>query len=416
MPDPFDELRAPVAPVAPDPSFTARLRARLERALDLPEGVPMSMLIDESAAITSAVLTPYLAVAGAREALDWYAAAFGARRRGEPIVMPDGRIGHAEIEIGTAVVMLSDEHPEIGVTAPLPDAGVAVTLHLSVDDVDAVLDRAVGRGATLERPAADFEYGRNGVIRDPFGHRWMIMGAPAPVSPRDGDIGYVSLWVPDVARAAAFFGATLGWSYAPGSGPEGRQVQGQTLHHGLWGGEPRSTLFVCFAVADVDDAVERVRAAGGTAQTPTPEPYGRVSECVDDQGTRFAVYEPPGGVGSTPGPANGRQHGDLSYVTMEVRDGAAARDFYGTVLGWRFLPGRVEDGWQVEDVVPMIGLHGGHDVATTVPMYRVDDIATAVDAVRRAGGTATDPEVMPYGTTATCVDDQGTRFYLGQMS
>jgi len=64
----------------------------------------------------------------------------------------------------------------------------------------------------------------------------------------------------------------------------------------------------------------------------------------------------------------------------------------------------------------MVGLHGGHDVATTVPMYRVDDIATAVDAVRRAGGTATDPEVMPYGTTATCVDDQGTRFYLGQMS
>jgi hypothetical protein len=51
-----------------------------------------------------------------------------------------------------------------------------------------------------------------------------------------------------------------------------------------------------------------------------------------------------------------------------------------------------------------------------VPMYRVGDVVTAVDAVRGAGGTATDPERQPYGITATCTDDQGTRFYLGQLS
>jgi predicted enzyme related to lactoylglutathione lyase len=62
----------------------------------------------------------------------------------------------------------------------------------------------------------------------------------------------------------------------------------------------------------------------------------------------------------------------------------------------------------------MTGLHGGHDVATVVPMYRVDDIHDAVARVRAAGGSATDPESQPYGLSSQCVDDQGTRFFLGQ--
>ena len=113
--------------------------------------------------------------------------------------------------------------------------------------------------------------------------------------------------------------------------------------------------------------------------------------------------------------ANGLRHGDLAYVTMEVRDSAAVRAFYGAVLGWRFTPGRVDDGWGTQDVVPMTGLHGGHQVATVVPLYRVDDIHATVARVRASGGTATDPERRPYGLSSECVDDQGTRFYLGQL-
>ena len=131
---------------------------------------------------------------------------------------------------------------------------------------------------------------------------------------------------------------------------------------------------------------------------------------------RFAVFEPPGGTaaGGSPPPA-GTGQGDLAYVTMEVVDSARSRTFYGSVLRWGFTPGRVADGWQVEGVVPMVGLSGGHDAATTVPMYRVDDIASAVRHVRDAGGSATDPETQPYGISSTCTDDQGTRFYLGQL-
>lgn len=121
-------------------------------------------------------VTPYLAVVDARRALTWYAEAFGARPRGEPIVMPDGRIGHAEIEVSGGRVMLADEHPEIGVVAPRPGQGATVTLHAEVRDVDAVVDRAVAAGATLERPPRDEPYGRVAVVRDPFGHRWLLNG------------------------------------------------------------------------------------------------------------------------------------------------------------------------------------------------------------------------------------------------
>lgn len=131
-------------------------------------------------------ITPYLAVADARRALDWYAEAFGARPRGEPIVMPDGRIGHAEIEIGGARVMVSDAHPEIGVVAPEPGRGTSVTLHVEVADVDAATVQAVDAGATLDRSPADNPYGRSAVLRDPFDRRRDVLRLDArlDLSPR----------------------------------------------------------------------------------------------------------------------------------------------------------------------------------------------------------------------------------------
>ena len=239
---------------------------------------------------------------------------------------------------------------------------------------------------------------------------------------RHGDLAYASLWVPDAARAAAFFSAVLGWHYEGVPQPgHAHHVVGATPAQGIFGGQERSTLFACYAVDDVDAAVERVRRAGGRALEPVQEPYGRVADCVDDQGTPFAVVEVPAAAASASAasdddrPRNGLREGDLAYFTFEVRDSARARAFYGVVLGWQFTPGEVDDGWEAPGVAPMTGLHGGHDVATGVPMYRVDDIAAAVDRVRAAGGTSTDPERQPYGISAECTDDQGTRFYLGQL-
>jgi predicted enzyme related to lactoylglutathione lyase len=108
---------------------------------------------------------------------------------------------------------------------------------------------------------------------------------------QQGDVAYVSLFVPDLGRATAFFGSVLGWTFGPGSSEQAAQVEGRSRSHGVLGGQEGSNLLMCFAVDDVDAAVERVRAAGGTATDPVAQPYGRTSECVDDRGTRFSLGE-----------------------------------------------------------------------------------------------------------------------------
>jgi PhnB protein len=124
--------------------------------------------------VTTTALTPYLTVQGAAAALDWYRDAFGAVE-GFRVVGDDGRVGHAEVTIGGARLMLSDEYPEIGVLSPASLGGASAAMHLGVADVDAAFERAVAAGATALQPPADQPHGsRHGTLVDPFGHRWML--------------------------------------------------------------------------------------------------------------------------------------------------------------------------------------------------------------------------------------------------
>ena len=106
----------------------------------------------------------------------------------------------------------------------------------------------------------------------------------------------------------------------------------------------------------------------------------------------------------------------MSYLTVLTPDSARLRAFYGSVLGWEFHPGRIDDGWEVDDVRPQIGIGGGADTSVAVPMWIADDVEAAVERVRDAGGRVIDePQRAPYGVTARCADDQGAEFYLGQL-
>ena len=134
----------------------------------------MTALRTERTVSRMSALTPYLSVRDAREAIEWYVAHLGAVVIFEPIQMPDGRIGHCELTVGGATWMMADEFPEINVEAPAPNRGAAVTLHLTVDDVDAFAVRVVAGGAILDRGPEDSPHGRVAVFRDPFGHRWML--------------------------------------------------------------------------------------------------------------------------------------------------------------------------------------------------------------------------------------------------
>lgn len=119
-------------------------------------------------------LMPYLIIGGASEAIDFYKAVFGAVERMR-MGGADGRVGHAELEIGDAVVMLADANPDMDMQHPRSIGGTPVTLHLYVEDADATFDRAVQAGAKPLRPMEDRFYGdRSGQFEDPYGHRWNV--------------------------------------------------------------------------------------------------------------------------------------------------------------------------------------------------------------------------------------------------
>jgi len=119
-------------------------------------------------------ITPYLIVTGAASAIEFYKHAFGAKELMR-IPHPDGRIGHAELQLGDSRIMLADEFPEMGARSPMSLGGTPVHILFYVEDVDAVTTRALAAGAKMLRPVKDQFYGdRTGTLNDPFGHQWTI--------------------------------------------------------------------------------------------------------------------------------------------------------------------------------------------------------------------------------------------------
>ena len=130
-------------------------------------------------------VTPYLYIQGAANALEFYKKVFGATEKFR-MPMNDGRIGHAEIQIGDSVVMLADEYPEMGVRGPQSIGGTSASLMVYVEDVDAVAERFVAAGGKVQRPIKDQFYGdRSGTFEDPFGHVWTIGTHVEDVSPEE---------------------------------------------------------------------------------------------------------------------------------------------------------------------------------------------------------------------------------------
>lgn len=126
---------------------------------------------------------PYLCIDGATQAIDFYGKVFGARERMR-MPSPGGKIGHAELEIGDSLIMLSDEHPEMGARSPKALGGSPVTIALYVEDVDTVFQRAIENGASSTRDIEDQFYGdRSGQFTDPFGHKWNVATHVEDVQP-----------------------------------------------------------------------------------------------------------------------------------------------------------------------------------------------------------------------------------------
>lgn len=324
--NPFEHLRAHDRPVAPDRAFAARLRGRLVAALatdpldlptiDLPERTNAMTDIDTHTTSSTTSITAYIAVHDAAAAIEWYTTVFAAVETTR-YVGDDGRVGHADLRIGDATLMLSDEHPEIGVVGPRTLGGTSTALHLVVPDVDAVWAQALEHGADGQRPPEDQPYGeRVSTFVDPFGHRWMVattiasptideIQAASPdytitAAPLTGsapvEVGYLTMGFDDTERAARFYGELFGWRAEPGNaGDQYRHVGNTRLPVGLTPDGVDSSPVLYFRVADADAMADRVTELGGTVVDRASYASGASVVCHDDQGREFQLWQPAPG-------------------------------------------------------------------------------------------------------------------------
>lgn len=335
--DPFDDLGVPATPVTPRPAFAAALRRRLQDELFPTINVPTrSRRMTSTEPTTSPEievgstqrLIPYLCCRDAAAALEFYTSALGGTEESR-MVGDDGRVGHAELVIHGSRIMLADEHPEIDVFSPQHYGGTAVSLHLVVDDVDAVYARATAAGAVGERAPVDEFYGsRAAIIRDPFGHRWFLqtpieqvaspeMGRRAaeqgyalvepPATPAAAavdatvgsepiEVGYLTFATTDTARAARFFGSLFGWELEQGSSGEGYAHIGNTkLPMGLTPAGVGEAPTPYFRVPSLREFTARVRELGGIIESTDVYESGGSATCRDDQGMTFMLWEPAPG-------------------------------------------------------------------------------------------------------------------------
>ncbi len=129
-------------------------------------------------------ITPYLYIKGASKAIEFYKNVFGAKEKFR--MENEGRVTHAELEIGDSGIMLADEHPDIGVLSPKSIGGTPLSIMLYIENVDSVVNKAVAEGAKLKGTIEDKFYGdRMGSIEDPFGHIWHIATHIEDVSPEE---------------------------------------------------------------------------------------------------------------------------------------------------------------------------------------------------------------------------------------
>lgn len=135
----------------------------------------------------------YLRVKNAGKAVEFYSRAFGATEKFR-LTEPSGRIGHAELDFGGTVIMLSEEYPEFELLGPETVGQTTVSIHLHVDNCDVMIERAVAQGAKLLREPSDAFYGeRSGTVRDPFGHEWLIGHEIEKVEPDEMQRRYTEL-------------------------------------------------------------------------------------------------------------------------------------------------------------------------------------------------------------------------------
>ena len=420
----------------PREAFKADLRAQLTRSnsmsspakqLDVPGVRTMSL---------------HICVSDGKAAIDFYKAAFGAKEL-MTLAEPSGKIGHAELQIGNAVVSLSDEYPGYGALSPQSIGGSSVRIHLEVTDVDAFAQIAINAGAKLVRPIEDQFYGdRAGQLLDPFGYTWHVSThiKDVPIEDMQREVekfaeeqerkakaktgkelrpGFHSvtpyLTVHKPAELIDFvtyaFGAVENFRTTGSAGGMHAEVNiGDSLV--MIGGaehiEPSPTAIHLY-VPNVDEAYKRALEAGGKSlMEPQDQPYGERSGGVEDPtGNRWYIattFVPLHEIAK-----------DLHTVTVYFHPIGAQRfiDFVTNAFGGKELMRHADEKMilhakvQIGDSVIELGeaRYPTQPMPSAIYLY-VDDVDSMYEQALKAGGSSMlAPTDQPYGDRNAWIKD-----------
>jgi PhnB protein len=457
---PADSRLAPLARIAADlrglprPEFKASLKSDLERRTRMAttaKAVPTTRKVKPIPEGYHSV-APYLAVRDAAGAIEFYKQAFGATEVAR-LRMPDGKIGHAEIQIGDSRIMLSDEFPEYGHRGPEAFGGSPVTVHLWVEDVDVVAREAVAAGAKIVSPVGDQFHGdRSGRLADPFGHVWIVSTHIEDVSPEEIERRTEVFMKQQAASAGgkqepaqptkAASGAREGFhtvtpyitaheapelldfvkqafgaeellrSTGSGGGMHAEVRIGDSIimigGGGAWRGTPMPTAIHLY-VQDTDAVYRRALEFGAKSTLqPMDQPYGERSAGVRDLAgnqwyiaTHFGPRHIPEGLRAV----NVYLHPRSVNQVIDFMK----RGFGGEEVARYASPEGLIQHAQVrigDSVIEMGEAHGPYQPMPTMLYLYVDDCDTLYQRALQAGATSmSEPADQPYGDRTASVKD-----------
>lgn len=398
----------------------------------------------ESIPQAATTLTPYLCYRDAAAAIDFYTRAFGATELMR-LAEPGGKIGHAELQIGNVVFMISDEYPDYDALSAETLGGSPIKLHLYVADVDQFAERAISEGASLSRPIEDHSYGdRAGQIRDPFGYTWIVathqQDVPVAEMQKEFDDFLAARKEPKRFKREGFHSVTPYLSVKPAvelvefvkeafGAVESFRTTGSAggLHCEvkigdsmvMIGGGPAFDTHptaIHLYVADVDEVYGRAVAAGATSLTePSDQDYGeRIAAVRDVGGNEWYIAKR---FDSTP-------IQDLHTVTVYLHPVGAPKfiDFLEKGFGAEVVERhQSNEGFVYHSKVrigdSIIELGEAHDqwqpMKSAIYVY-VKDVDEAYKQALSAGATsALEPTNQPYGERSAWVNDEfGNIWYL----
>ncbi len=456
---PFAMTFAPVIEVIrdlanlPRPDFRTYLKVDLERRVSMASSAKAAQEVRTTA-------TPYLSVRGASAAIEFYKKAFGAREVTR-LVQPDGRIGHAEINIDGARIMLADEFPEIGFRSPESLGGSPVNIHLDVPDVDAVARQAIAAGAKLVRPVTDQFYGdRSGQLSDPFGYTWTVSthketmtteemqrrmdemadqqsGASVQVDEAATPVKFIREGFHSITPYLIISGAAQWIDFVKQAfGAEERfrakrpGAEDIIMHAEVKIGDsmieladtnpeyPAMPSTLLLRVDDPDAVYNRALEAGATVMDPIrDQPYGsRGGTVLDVAGNRLHISKPTG--------AGVEIFKDFRSVTPHLYAQRPVdlieflqRAFGGEETYRAEMPDGSIPHAQVRIGDSIVALAGGHGpytpMPTTLHLY-VPDTDSVYEHALRAGATSIQPPAdQPYGDrSAGVMDPFGNRWFI----